>query len=100
MSQSVVVAASFDVGHRVEVLAVAVEPETAAVKFVRAGLGHDVHDGALVAAILGREVVGDDLKLTDRVRVINKETGTGDRKVVVVLAVDVEVVGPAARAVY
>src|SRR5205085_12624904 len=67
---------------------------------IAAGLGHVVDDRAHVAAVLGAEVVADDLELLDQVLVGNEERRTGDGVVVVRLTVNREVVGAATLAVH
>ena len=68
------------------------ELEARAVELVRSTLGHDVYHRALVAAILRREVIRNDLKLLHRVLVRNEEVRTANRQVVIVGTVQGEVI--------
>src|SRR5207247_7242673 len=79
---------------------VAQEFETAAVKLIAAGLEHDVYHGALIASVLSGKVIGNDLILLDCILVVHKERGTANGEVVVVGAVNREVVRPSTIAVY
>src|SRR6185369_7125425 len=71
---------------------VLVIPESAAVESVRAALGHDVNNRALIAAVLGREVVRNDLVFSYLVLKVHEQRRTGHAQVVVVGAVNLEVV--------
>ena len=60
---------------------VAVELEGAAVELIRAALDVGVNDGSRVAAILWIQSIGDQAKLTDRVRTWNHQGGVQGRVV-------------------
>src|SRR5712692_10217352 len=85
-------AALFYVIQRVKEVGVAMKLKAGAVELIRARLGHDVYDCALIPTVLSREVVGDDLELGDRVCIVNEERGPADRKIVVIPPVYGEVV--------
>ena len=53
------------------------KPEGAAVEVVRTALGHDIDDRALVATVLRREVVGDDLVFLNLILIIDEHGGSG-----------------------
>src|SRR3979411_2863669 len=72
----------------VQVSVVLVEQEGRAVISIGAVGGHNVDDGALIAAILCREAVGDDLKLLHCILEVNEECRTRDAKVVIVGSVN------------
>src|SRR5258705_5132581 len=81
-----------DVVKTVQVLVVLVEPKRAAVVLVRAALGHDVYHRALVATVLRREVVGDDLVFLNLILIVDEHGGAGDAQVIVISAVDLKVI--------
>src|SRR6185295_2465853 len=83
----------------VQVLVVLVEPKRAAVVLVRAALGHDVDHRALVATILRREVVGDDLVFLNLILIIDEHGGSGDAQVIIIRAIDLKVIRAPAVAV-
>ena len=68
-------------------------------ELVRAAFGHDIYNRALVAAVLRREVVGDELKLLHGVLVVDKEIRTANGQVVIVRAVECKVILPRTVAV-
>src|SRR5947209_13555495 len=84
--------ALFDVIQAVEIFVVPVKFEETAVELISASLGHVVYDRALVAAILCREIVSDNLKFLNGILIINKERRPGDAEVVIVGAVDLKIV--------
>ena len=64
-----------------------------------ARLGYIIHDRAHVAAVLGAEIVGDDLNLGYRVSAAEEYLRAAYGVVVVVLPIDLEVVRAPALAV-
>ena len=52
--------------------------KAASVKLVRPALGNDIDYRTLVAAILCREVIGDDLEFLHCVLVVDEEAGTAN----------------------
>ena len=67
---------------------------------VRAALGDHIHDGARGAAVLRRELIGDQPELLDDVRIVDNLLAAGDAGVVGVLSINDEVVAARARAVH
>src|SRR5687767_3166402 len=61
-------------------------------KLVRAALGDRVEDRAAVAAVLGAELVRDQPYFLNQVRVVELDHAAADAEVVVVLAVEQEVI--------
>ena len=59
---------------------------------VRAALGHRIEDGAAVAPIFGRELIGDEPDLLNQVGIVERHGGAGLPEIVVVLAVDHEII--------
>ena len=71
---------------------VIVKPERGAVKVVRARLCDGIKDSTRIAPILGAELIRDEPHFLDRVGIIERDRRPRNAKVVVVLAVDHEVV--------
>src|SRR6266550_3607452 len=71
---------------------IAVKLEQGAVELIGTTLGHDIHYGAEVTAILGREIIGDDLVFLDLVLIVYEQVGPADAEVIVVRTIDLEVV--------
>ena len=76
------------------------EFENRPVEFVGTALGHDVDHRSLVAAELRRVVVRDDLELLHRILIRDKEVRSSDREVVIVSAIEREVVCASSVSVY
>ena len=72
-----------------------------AVKGIGTALGHDVDDGAGVAAVFGIEGVGDDAEFLSGIGIgIQNAVGNaGDRGIVIINTVKQEIIVPLARAV-
>ena len=81
------------------------KPVEVELKIVRAALAHDVNHGSGVAAKLGKEVVREDAKFLDGIRVERGQSGLrlgqpGNFSVIVVGAVEEKIVVSLARAVH
>jgi hypothetical protein len=76
-----------------------VELKGAAMELIGTRLGDVVNDRAGVAAVLGAEVVGDDLNFADGVLVAEEGLGSADGVVVIGLAIEFGIVESAALAV-
>src|SRR5438067_412932 len=85
-------ASSLDVVKTVKYLVIAVELEGATVKLIASALRHIVDDGTLVATVLGREVISDNLNFLNLILIVNEQGWPGNAQVIVVRAVNLEIV--------